>query len=62
MSECWRFYAVPTARVIFRRKQVLTYLVLGENKFVCRLHVLYVCTISFIIHLFFIDYLSSNSK
>ena len=33
MSECWRFCAVPTARVIFTAKQVLTYSVLVENKF-----------------------------
>ena len=32
-SECWRFYAVPTARVIFMAKKVLTYSVLVENNF-----------------------------
>ena len=42
MSECWRFYAVPTARVIFMaktcldifslsREQVLTFSVLGDR-------------------------------
>ena len=42
MSECWRFYAVPTARVIFTAKtsfdlfslsleQVLTFSVLGDR-------------------------------
>ena len=42
MSECWRFYAVPTARVIFTaktsldvfslgRKQVWTFSVLGDR-------------------------------
>ena len=31
-EQCWRFYAVPTARVIFTAK-VLMYSVLVENKF-----------------------------
>ena len=33
MSECWMFYAVPTAGVIFTAKTGLTYSVLDENKF-----------------------------
>ena len=39
MSECWRFYAVPTARVIFTfldvfslsRKQLWTFSILGDQ-------------------------------
>ena len=47
MSECWRFYAVPTARVIFTAKtfldvfslsqeQVLTFSVLGDRNYEMR--------------------------
>ena len=33
MSECWEFYAILTARVIFVVKKVWTYSVLDKNKF-----------------------------
>ena len=51
MSECWRFYAVPTARVIFTTKtsfdvfslsqeQVWTFSVLGDR--ICKMRYLFV--------------------